>query len=134
MTMKQLLTLLTLMLWFCAGHLSAQQKGNVSLQAALNDSTFLNVKLAYNCADKGILTLQKAYLTRRGQLRQSPITATNLRHEFDQQPTVSFSFSLDFIYDQRRYRAKGHYEDGPNCRMRVAPLGLSKRTLLEGEY
>lgn len=133
MTMKQLLTLLTL-LWFCAGSLSAQQKGNVSLQAALNDSTFLNVKLAYSCADKGSLTLQKAYLTRRGQLRQSPITATNLRHEFDQQPTVSFSFSLDFIYDQRRYRAKGHYEDGPNCRMRVAPLGLSKRTLLEGEY
>ena len=131
--MKQLLTLLTL-LWLCTGSLSAQQKGNVSLQAALNDSTFLNVKLAYNCADKGILTLQKAYLTRRGQLRQSPITATNLRHEFDQQPTVSFSFSLDFIYDQRRYRAKGHYEDGPNCRMRVAPLGLSKRTLLEGEY
>jgi hypothetical protein len=133
MTMKQLLTLLTL-LWLCAGSLSAQQKGNVSLQAALNDSTFLNVKLAYSCADKGSLTLQKAYLTRRGQLRQSPITATNLRHEFDQQPTVSFSFSLDFIYDQRRYRAKGHYEDGPNCRMRVAPLGLSKRTLLEGEY
>ena len=133
MTMKQLLTLLTL-LWLCAGSLSAQQKGNVSLQAALNDSTFLNVKLAYSCADKGSLTLQKAYLTRRGQLRQSPITATNLRHEFDQQPTVSFSFSLDFIYDQRRYRAKGLYEDGPNCRMRVAPLGLSKRTLLEGEY
>jgi hypothetical protein len=133
MTMKQLLTLLTL-LWLCTGSLSAQQKGNVSLQAALNDSTFLNVKLAYSCADKGSLTLQKAYLTRRGQLRQSPITATNLRHEFDQQPTVSFSFSLDFIYDQRRYRAKGHYEDGPNCRMRVAPLGLSKRTLLEGEY
>jgi hypothetical protein len=133
MTMKQLLTLLTL-LWLCAGSLSAQQKGNVSLQAALNDSTFLNVKLAYSCADKGSLTLQKAYLTRRGQLRQSPVSATNLRHEFDQQPTVSFSFSLDFIYDQRRYRAKGHYEDGPNCRMRVAPLGLSKRTLLEGEY
>lgn len=133
MTMKLLLTLLTL-LWLCTGSLSAQQKGNVSLQAALNDSTFLNVKLAYSCADKGSLTLQKAYLTRRGQLRQSPITATNLRHEFDQQPTVSFSFSLDFIYDQRRYRAKGHYEDGPNCRMRVAPLGLSKRTLLEGEY
>ena len=132
MTMKQLLTLLTL-LWLCTGSLSAQQKGNVSLQAALNDSTFLNVKLAYSCADKGSLTLQKAYLTRRGQLRQSPM-ATNLRHEFDQQPTVSFSFSLDFIYDQRRYRAKGHYEDGPNCRMRVAPLGLSKRTLLEGEY
>ena len=126
MTMKQLLTLLTL-LWLCTGSLSAQQKGNVSLQAALNDSTFLNVKLAYSCADKGSLTLQKAYLTRRGQLRQSPITATNLRHEFDQQPTVSFSFSLDFIYDQRRYRAKGHYEDGPNCRMRVAPLGLSKQ-------
>ena len=133
MTMKQLLTLLTL-LWLCTGSLSAQQKGNVSLQAALNDSTFLNVKLAYSCADKGSFTLQKAYLTRRGQLRQSPITATNLRHEFDQQPTVSFSFSLDFIYDQRRYRAKGRYEDGPNCRMRVAPLGLSKRTLLEGEY
>jgi hypothetical protein len=133
MTMKQLLTLLTL-LWLCTGSLSAQQKGNVSLQAALNDSTFLNVKLAYSCADKGSLTLQKAYLTRRGQLRQSPVSATNLRHEFDQQPTVSFSFSLDFIYDQRRYRAKGHYEDGPNCRMRVAPLGLSKRTLLEGEY
>ena len=133
MTMKPLLTLLTL-LWLCTGSLSAQQKGNVSLQAALNDSTFLNVKLAYSCADKGSLTLQKVYLTRRGQLRQSPITATNLRHEFDQQPTVSFSFSLDFIYDQRRYRAKGHYEDGPNCRMRVAPLGLSKRTLLEGEY
>lgn len=133
MTMKQLLTLLTL-LWLCTDSLSAQQKGNVSLQAALNDSTFLNVKLAYSCADKGSLTLQKAYLTRRGQLRQSPITATNLRHEFDQQPTVSFSFSLDFIYEQRRYRAKGHYEDGPNCRMRVAPLGLSKRTLLEGEY
>ena len=133
MTMKQLLTFLTL-LWLCTGSLSAQQKGNVSLQAALNDSTFLNVKLAYSCADKGSLTLQKAYLTRRGQLRQSPITATNLRHEFDQQPTVSFSFSLDCIYDQRRYRAKGHYEDGPNCRMRVAPLGLSKRTLLEGEY
>jgi hypothetical protein len=133
MTMKQLLTLLTL-LWLCTGSLSAQQKGNVSLQAALNDSTFLNVKFAYSCADKGSLTLQKAYLTRRGQLRQSPVSATNLRHEFDQQPTVSFSFSLDFIYDQRRYRAKGHYEDGPNCRMRVAPLGLSKRTLLEGEY
>lgn len=136
--MKTFLFILTLS-WCVLCPMQAQKKGSVSLQSALNDSTFFNVRLSYAAAGKGTLTLTSAYLTRRGSLKRTPVETSNLNYEFPDGPTaVSFLFSMNFVFEKRRYRAHGSYaesSDGlPDCILRCVPMRLSDKTLRESEY
>lgn len=109
----------------------------VSLQAAMNDSTFLNVRLGYSTAGKGTLTLKNAYLTRRGQLKRMPVECKELHYQFDRLSPPSFLFSMNVSHDGRRYRVHGSYAeagDVPDCSLRCVPLRLSDKTLRESEY
>jgi hypothetical protein len=112
----------------------------VSLQAALSDSTFLNLRLTCKGDGERTLTLTAAYLTRHGNLKRTPVACSNLSYRFDQQEPASFYFSLNFSYNQRPYRAHGSYtaaptpDDMPDCSLRCVPLRLSDKTLRESEY
>ena len=136
------LLLMTLaMLWGFACPLAAQQspkKGHVSLQTALNDSTFFNVRLYFEAGGEGILKLESTYITKRGSLKRMPIETAGLHYEFEKLPKTSFNFSVTFSFDRRRYRAQGRYaqggQDGPECILRCIPMRLSDRTLRESEY
>ena len=129
------------MLWGFACPLAAQQlpkKGRVSMQTALNDSTFFNVGLSFEAGGEGILKLESAYLTKRGSLKRAPVETTGLHYEFDKKSRTSFDFSVTFSFDRRRYRAQGRYAqgglEGPECTLRCIPMRLSDRTLRESEY
>ena len=80
------LLLMTLaMLWGFACTLAAQQpakKGRVSMQTALNDSTFFNVRLSFETGGEGVLKLETAYITKRGSLKRTPVDASGLHFEF----------------------------------------------------
>ena len=136
------LLLMTLaMLWGFACPLAAQQspkKGRVSMQTALNDSTFFNVGLSFEAGGEGILKLESAYVTKRGSLKRTPVETTGLHYEFDKKSRTSFDFSVTFSFDRRRYRAQGRYAqgglEGPECTLRCIPMRLSDRTLRESEY
>lgn len=109
----------------------------VNLQAAMNDSTFLNVRLAYSMAGKGTLTLKNAYLTRRGQLKRMPVECKELHYQFERQSPPSFLFSMNVSHEGRRYRVHGSYSEAggvPDCSLRCVPLRLSDKTLRESEY
>ena len=131
---------LLIVLSFIIYHLSFSPAGaqTVSMQAALNDSTFFNVRLRYTTADGGTVTMKSAYITRRGTLKPTPVETTALYYEFDKTPTVSFGFSTGFTFDRRRYRVQGRYAqgdtDGPECVLRCVPMRLSDKTLRESEY
>lgn len=129
------------MLWGFACPLAAQQpakKGRVSMQTALNDSTFFNVGLSFEAGGEGILKLESAYLTKRGSLKRTLVETTGLHYEFDKKSRTSFDFSVTFSFDRRRYRAQGRYAqgglEGPECTLRCIPMRLSDRTLRESEY
>ncbi len=136
------LLLMTLaMLWGFACTLAAQQpakKGRVSMQTALNDSTFFNVRLSFEAGGEGVLKLETAYVTKRGSLKRTPVEASGLHFEFDKRSRASFEFSVIFSFDRRRYRAQGRYAqdgpEGPECTLRCIPMRLSDRTLRESEY
>lgn len=113
----------------------------VNMQSAINDSTYLNLRLSYSSTDKSTLTLKTAYLTTRGSLKRTPIECKGLRYEFGKSAdAVSFQFSLNFTHSQRRYQAHGSYAAGadddtpPDCTLRCVPLRLSDKTLRESEY
>jgi len=110
----------------------------VSLQAALSDSTFLNLRLTCKGDGERTLALTAAYLTRRGNMKRTPVACSNLSYRFDQQEATSFLFSLNFSYNRRPYRAHGSYtaQPGgvPDCSLRCVPLRLSDKTLRESEY
>lgn len=107
----------------------------VSLQSVLSDSTFFNVRVAYA---EGTVTLKSAYLTRKGNMKRTPVECTGLKYKFDKGAAVSFGFSVNFAYDKRRYTAQGRYAeagtDDPECVLRCVPLRLSDKTLRESEY
>ena len=138
--MRLLLVTLAL-LWGFACPLTAQQspgKGQISLQTALNDSTFFNVRLSFEAGGEGILKLESAYVTKRGSLKRIPLETTGLHYEFGKMSRTSFVFSVLFSFDRRRYRAQGRYAqgglEGPECTLRCIPMRLSDRTLRESEY
>jgi hypothetical protein len=129
------------MLWGLACPLAAQQsleKGRVSMQTALNDSTFFNVRLSFEAGGEGILKLESAYVTKRGSLKRIPVETTGLHYEFGKMSRTSFVFSVLFSFDRLRYRAQGRYAqgglEGPECTLRCIPMRLSDRTLRESEY
>ena len=129
------------MLWGFACPLVAQQslkKGRVSMQTALNDSTFFNVRLSFEASSEGVLKLESAYVTKRGSLKRIPLETTGLHYEFEKMSRTSFDFSVIFSFDRRRYRAQGRYAqdgpEGPECTLRCIPMRLSDRTLRESEY
>lgn len=130
--------LVSLSLVICQLPYSPAAAQTVSLQTALNDSTFFNVRLGYATADGGTVVLKSAYITRRGNLRRIPVETTALHYEFDKTPTVAFGFSTGFIFERRRYRAQGRYAqggtDGPECVLHCVPMRLSDKTLRESEY
>ena len=117
--------------------MTTAQAQTVSLQAAMNDSTFLKVRLGYSTAGKGTLTLKNAYLTRRGQLKRMPVECKELHYQFERQSPPSFLFSMNVSHEGRRYRVHGSYSEAggvPDCSLRCVPLRLSDKTLRESEY
>lgn len=138
--MRLLLVTLAL-LWGFACPLTAQQspgKGQISLQTALNDSTFFNVRLYFEAGGEGILKLESTYITKRGSLKRMPIDAKGLHYEFEKKSKTAFNFSVTFSFERRRYRAQGRYtqgsQEGPECVLRCIPMRLSDKTLRESEY
>lgn len=107
----------------------------VSLQSVLSDSTFFNVRVTY--ANETV-TLKNAYLTRKGNMKRTPVECTGLKYKFDKGAAVSFGFSVNFTYNKRRYTAQGRYAEGTadsaECILRCVPLRLSDKTLRESEY
>ena len=129
------------MLWGFACPLAVQQspkKGRVSMQTALNDSTFFNVRLSFEAGGESVLKLESAYITKRGSLKRTSVEVSRLHYEFDKKSSPSFGFSLTFSFDRHRYRAQGRYAqgglEGPECTLRCIPMRLSDRTLRESEY
>jgi hypothetical protein len=132
--MRQLLTFILALLWLPVVPLRAQP---VSMQAAVSDSTFINVRLAYTTDGTSTLVLKSAYLTRRGQLRRTPVECRDLRYRFESPSAPAFMFSMNFSHAGRRYRLHGSYAESggvPDCSLRCVPLRLSDKTLRGSEY
>ena len=117
---------------------SAQQSRTVSLQTAVTDSVYLNVQLIYAAPPEDVLKLNKAFVTKRGQLKREKVETGKLSCKKKKGDTLQFDFSLVFTYQGRRYRAQGRYADTdekePDCSLRCIPMRLSDKTLREGEY
>ena len=117
---------------------SAQQSRSVSLQSAVADSAYLNVQLSYVAPPEDALKLNKAFVTKRGQLKREKVETGKLSCKKKKGDTLQFYFSFVFTYQGRRYRAQGRYADTgekePECSLRCVPMRLSDKTLRESEY
>lgn len=117
---------------------SAQQSRSVSLQSAVADSAYLNVQLSYVAPPEDALKLNKAFVTKRGQLKREKVETGKLSCKKKKGDTLQFDFSFVFTYQGRRYRAQGRYADTgekePDCSLRCVPMRLSDKTLRESEY
>lgn len=131
--------ILLITVWASTIPLAAQQRGSVSLQTALSDSTFLNLHMTYDCSGKPVVVLKSAYMSYRGTLKRTSVECKDLKYKFDETAGgTAFQFSLNFTHNSRRYRAHGSYtaqpDAMPDCSLRCIPLRLSDKTLREGEY
>jgi hypothetical protein len=135
--MKKVLVILSILM-AVVHEVSAQQSRTVSLQSVVADSVYLNVQLSYVAPPEDVLKLDKAFLTKRGQLKREKVETGKLNCKKKKGDTLQFDFSLSFEFQGRRYRAQGRYADNgekePDCSLRCVPMRLSDKTLRESEY
>ena len=75
--MKKILVILAILVATVLD-VSAQQSRTVSLQSAVTDSVYLNVQLIYAAPPEDVLKLNKAFVTKRGQLKREKVETGKL--------------------------------------------------------